>query len=64
MTTTTPKPPAPPSALIELRGESGRLYGKFDPNTGVIYTRRGSERDRIDMRPYLKAAEQPTKDRV
>ena len=59
---TTLKPS--PGTLIELRGESGRLYGKFDPATGVIHTRRGSERDRIDMRPYLKLAEPPTKDRV
>lgn len=43
------------SALIEVRGASGRLYGMFDPQRMVIEFKKGEQIERIDLRPYLEA---------
>lgn len=48
--------PDSPATIIELRGESGKLYGTLNTATGVIHIRRGNERDRVDVSAYLKAA--------
>jgi hypothetical protein len=45
-----------PSASIQVRGPSGRLYGEFDPHTGIITFKRGQQRESIDLTPYLKIA--------
>lgn len=45
-----------PSALVEVRGPSGRLYGQLDVCTGVITFKCGQRRESIDLTPYFKAA--------
>jgi hypothetical protein len=62
--TTNDKPAA---AFVEVRGESGRLFGMLDVRTGIIHIRQGKaghgngRTDRCDITPYLKIVEQAAK---
>ena len=48
--------PTPDVPLIELRGASGRLYGRLNVVTLIIEVKRkGEPAERIDLRPYLQA---------
>lgn len=38
--------------LVEVRGPSGRLYGKLDPQTMVMEFRAGRQVERIDLSAY------------
>jgi hypothetical protein len=43
------------AGLVPLRGESGKLYGYFDPQRRVIeFKRGGQERETVDIKPYLE----------
>jgi hypothetical protein len=48
----------PAAPLVEVRGPSGRLYGMLDPQQQIIEFKRGKQKERIDLRPYLEAAKQ------
>jgi hypothetical protein len=54
----TIKPAAKPDALVEVRGASGRLYGRLNPETLVIEFRRGKDVEQVDLSRYQNAAKQ------
>jgi hypothetical protein len=58
-TQTTPPPSktTTSSPFVELRGESGRLYGMLDTRTGVIHVQKGHVQDRIDLSKYAALVE-------
>jgi hypothetical protein len=45
-------PPGRPRELIDIRGPSGRLYGRLDPQTMIMEFQRGKEIERIDLSLY------------
>ena len=46
---------APQPLLVEVRGPSGRLYGRIDPQTLVIEVKRKNEpAELIDLKQYLQ----------
>jgi hypothetical protein len=46
-----------PSAYIELRGSSGRLYGMLDVARLIIeFKHSGARPEQIDLAPYFKVA--------
>lgn len=45
-----------PSAFVEVRGPSGRLYGRLDPTRMVIEFTKGKLKETIDLTKYRKAA--------
>lgn len=46
--------PAPQPVLVEVRGPSGRLYGRLDPATMVIEfkDRQSGRTERVDLKAY------------
>ncbi len=51
----TIQPAEPPTALIEVRGPSGRLYGRIDPTTLVLEVKRKNEQpELIDLKRLLQ----------
>jgi hypothetical protein len=50
------KQASPPSAFVEVRGPSGRLYGRLDPQRMVIeFKHPGKPAETIDLTKYRKA---------
>lgn len=47
--------PAQP-VLVELRGPSGRLYGRLDPIALIIEVKKGEQVEHIDLKQYLAKA--------
>lgn len=52
--TTNDKPAA---AFVEVRGESGRLFGMLEVRTGVIHVQKGHAQDKIDLAKYAALVE-------
>lgn len=44
--------PGKPRELIDIRGPSGRLYGRLDPQTMIMEFQRGKEIEQIDLSLY------------
>jgi hypothetical protein len=50
----TIKPATPPKTIVEVRGASGRLYGRLNRETLVIEVKRKNEPPEfIDLKPLL-----------
>lgn len=51
----TIQPAEPQPAFVEVRGKSGRLYGRIDPVTLVLEVKRKNEQpELIDLRELLQ----------
>jgi hypothetical protein len=55
----TMKPAPQTSAFVEVRGPSGRLYGKLDPQTMVMEFRDGRQVEWIDLSAYRQTPRPP-----
>jgi len=51
----TIKPATQPDPVVEVRGASGRLYGRLNRETLVIeFKRGGQESEPVDLKPLIK----------